>query len=105
MRIKGAELEDKAESTTQAYIPPILDDDYATVHDAVLNSQQQDNSAGPLSTAIPEATAHDEENSGPTSHKRGNWIGISNVQISKKENPDITIEEEVTECFTTLESQ
>lgn len=105
MRIKSAELEAKPESTTQAHVPSILDADYEVVYDAAVEPQQQEISTSFLPTAVPEVVAHVNENSGLKSRKRGNWIAISNIETSKKGHRDMTIEEEVTECFSTLEGQ
>lgn len=104
MRIKHAQLEVKAENTTQARIPPNLDAGYEDIYEAVVESQRLVNSAGSLPIAIRDMTIREVENFGPKSCKRGNWVAISNIEISKT-HQNMTIEEEVAECFSTLEGQ
>lgn len=104
MRIKGAELEPKIESTTQAHIPSVIDADYEAVHDAVVRSQKQDSSSrGSLPHSVPEVIVHEDGISEPKGRKRGKWVVISNIETSNKGQGDISIEEEVAECFSTLE--
>ncbi|KAF8974438.1 hypothetical protein BDZ97DRAFT_23573 [Flammula alnicola] len=100
LRIKGAELEAKPMSIQSASVPPLLEEDYEPVRDAVLKSQNDtatqsvpSSGAGTLDFQHPDAIVSD-------SRQKNSWVAISNVQATfSRHGNTISIEEEVTQCF------
>ncbi|TFK43414.1 hypothetical protein BDQ12DRAFT_718637 [Crucibulum laeve] len=97
LRIKNAVLEDKAADQYHIPSPPLLDDDFFSIRVAIQNHHQQQ---------LPEDHGYtdtiDESVVGPitcpvSSRQSGSWVAVTNIQTASSEN--ISIEEEVTECF------
>ena len=99
LRIKKASLVAKQIPTDfQVTVPPILSEIFASLHDVISNNplpHPADISASTECT-VPIAV--------PVAMKRiGNWVAISNVQREVGEQfGEISIEDEVRECFEKL---
>lgn len=98
LRIKGARLEAKAgTSTAVVCIPPLLDDEYLTVYEAILQSQQT-NLISSQAQIESKSLRHPKV---PLIRSRqvGAWVSISNVQSPSEGS---TLKDEVTRCFELL---
>ena len=98
LRVKDATLVPKEEhSPSELPIPPILEDRFAEVMDAITRTSS-------IVTSL-----EDSQNSGVTvghpnlhlvrSRKIQDWVAVANVQ---KTSTELTLEEEVMECFQNL---
>lgn len=103
LRIKGAELEPKPTIHQVASIPPLLEERYEAIQNAVAASQNKTTS-NPVS--LPSVLySHHISLPLSTSRRKNAWVVVSNVQTDTSNGSDITIEEEVTQCFHTLAGQ
>ena len=99
LRIKAARLEAKVTTTTSVvYVPPLLDDEFMAVCEAVLQSQQTDLITSQAQIEGPWSFRHPRV---PLIRCRrvGAWVSISNVQSPSKGS---TLKDEVTRCFELL---
>jgi len=98
LRIKGARLEAKAGTATAVVcIPPLLDDEYSTVYETILQSQQMDLNS-------PQAQIESKSFRHPKvplirSRQVGAWVSISNIQSPSEGS---MLKDEVTRCFELL---
>ncbi|KAF8165224.1 hypothetical protein B0H34DRAFT_647649 [Crassisporium funariophilum] len=98
LRIKSAVLEVKPPNTLSALSPPLLDERYETARDTVFRSQK---GANMVQTPPIPLFHHPVVTS--RSHRKGNWVAVSGVQVTDLlHGVHMTIEEEVTECFNLL---
>ncbi|KAG5648944.1 hypothetical protein DXG03_000293 [Asterophora parasitica] len=104
LRIKSAVLEVKdSQETLELEVPSVLENDFISIRDAVASAQEG-------STQFTDTTKPTQANQlssrVATSRKLDSWISVSNIERSL-DSPlaDLSIEEEVTECFNILEGQ
>ncbi|RDB22801.1 Diphthine--ammonia ligase [Hypsizygus marmoreus] len=104
LRIKKAVLEPKP--PVEAFdlkIPPLLDDPFIAIRDAVSASQENLDSRTerrPVPVMIKEPIVDDVQ-----SQKYGPWVSVANVQHRDLHHVvEISIEDEVTECFNILQA-
>ncbi|KAF5387982.1 hypothetical protein D9615_000523 [Tricholomella constricta] len=106
LRIKNAVLEAKPpQETFELPIPPLLEDDFITLRDNLATSQKAPLQAPQCDTAEP---THVDELPAKVaaSRKLNSWISISNIERPLDSSlAEISIEEEVTECFGLLEAR
>ncbi|KAF8076527.1 hypothetical protein FPV67DRAFT_1664788 [Lyophyllum atratum] len=106
LRIKSAVLEAKPPSETfDLQIPPLLEDEFISMQDAVATSQEGSSRTLDRDTA---ETVHSDGLSIKVadSKKLDAWVSVSNIERSVP-NPieEISIEDEVTECFQLLQAR
>lgn len=102
LRVKSAELEPKiAAADRVASIPPLLEERFEAIKDAVADFQQKvaSNSVASLQN---ESYSRHITLPASLSRRKDRWIVISNVQADIHNGGDLTIEEEVTQCFNIL---
>lgn len=104
LRVKSAELVPKPSIPhAVALVPPILEEEFIGLKSAVLASQN-DPSIEDLSNMLggTHIFYHPAVHLA-TTRRRGPWVVVSNVQAAASLNEnDITIEEEVSQCFCKL---
>lgn len=96
LRIKGATLEPKSNAHLLAVVPPLLEEGFKMLEKTVVDSRKE----SPIEDDLPGpvvAPSHHPNIPFSTSRRMGPWIVVSNVQATKV--TDMTIEEEVTQCF------
>ncbi|KAG6911219.1 hypothetical protein DXG01_003086 [Tephrocybe rancida] len=102
LRVKNAHLEAKPPVPSfELEIPDVLDDDFTTLHSAVEQSVSSRRAGLPAPTHLAGLKIKTAD-----SRKLGSWVSISNIECTIQ-IPDValSIEEEVTECFQSLESR
>jgi diphthine-ammonia ligase len=106
LRIKDAELESKALSRAlDIPVPPLLEDDFRAVHDTIVQSQESA-SVGEVLKQTGQTEAVEPIDRDVRTQKIDSWVSVANIE-RKLGNPmvDISVEDEVTECFMILKGQ
>lgn len=99
LRIRGAQLEAKVATTLPVVdTPPLLEDEYLTVYEAVSQSQRTDSVAANQAQIESPSFRHPKVPS-IRSRQVGPWVSISNVHFPSE---DSTLKDEVTKCFELL---
>ncbi len=100
LRVKKASLQPKTSEALHVTIPPVLAEPFSIVRDVVSNHLSPRRDGGrdapePLKSPLCRRAE---------SRKIGPWVAVSNVQRDLGEHPrDLPIEDEVRECFETLQ--
>lgn len=105
LRIKSAKLESKTTSRTFVVpAPPLLEDDFRAVRDTIAQSQER--SSASVGEALQQTVVIEPIDRDVRTRKIDSWISVANIE-RKLGNPmvDISIEDEVTECFMILEER
>ncbi|TFK75784.1 hypothetical protein BDN72DRAFT_929761 [Pluteus cervinus] len=98
LRVKAAELIAKDSVADTLRVPPLFDDEFKNVEDAVnLSEAEHPNESGEVLVA---QSTHFTQ--GVQCEKRGAWVSIGNIQRAQNSR-EVSIEEEVTECFSILQ--
>jgi diphthine-ammonia ligase len=102
LRVKNASLDLKNEYYLQdIYVPSLLEDDLLTIRDVVLRSQESTVPLVDLAEFLPSSES-DMPNS--SSKQLEAWVAVTNVRRQTKESVhEMTIEDEVKECFQKLQ--
>lgn len=106
LRIKNAILEPKvAGDQTGIHLPPVLEPSFIALHDAT--SLSAADTTTPVTIEKTGAGIIDEPLKQENSTKRlGSWVSVSDIQRSSdKISAQMSIEEEVTECFLKLKGR
>lgn len=107
LRIKNAILESKEEQNFEDMpVPPLLEDDLFKVQDAIMRSSETDNSVlEELEASLILPVGDNVINSGSANKQINSWVAISNIHrnISQGLQLEISIEDEVKECFYALQ--
>jgi len=106
LRIKNAELKPKAPSKLLGVpIPPLLEENFLAVRDAIVQSQDN-TTVGETMKQTEKTSVVEPVDRDVRTLKVDSWISVANIE-RKLGNPvvDISIEDEVTECFTILKGQ
>ena len=94
LRVRKACLVPKPAAVYTVPVPPLLEDKYAMMAVDLDSHFSLESNA--------HASAPDVYHTSPSSMSRGPWVSVSNIQRSNGSRntfPEITIEDEVTECF------
>ncbi|KAF8351342.1 hypothetical protein F5887DRAFT_875574 [Amanita rubescens] len=94
LRVRKASLVPKPAAVYTVPVPPLLEDKYAMMAVDLDSHFSLESNA--------HANAPDVYDTSPSSMSRGPWVSVSNIQRSNGSRdafPEITIEDEVTECF------
>ncbi|KAG2013521.1 hypothetical protein CC2G_010422 [Coprinopsis cinerea AmutBmut pab1-1] len=102
LRVKKGALEPKPDIVQGALsIPPLLEDPYIDLEATLKGSHIEFSSPREWTGSFPSQLP-------PSSHKRGNWVAVSNVHRSVPLGApaaDLPISEEVEECFSILKNE
>lgn len=99
LRIKEAVLEPKSNISRVAAIPPLLDEHFKNLEKTVLDSQN-DSPSNEVFTTLGLPQLYHPNIPSTSSRRKGRWVVVSNVQSENRGlNGDLTIEEEVKQCF------
>ncbi|KAF8914026.1 hypothetical protein CPB84DRAFT_1758186 [Gymnopilus junonius] len=103
LRVKSAELVPKTSIPyPTAFIPPILEGVFIDVKSATLVGQSNPEAEEPTTINNSPTFYHPAVNLA-TIRRQGHWVVVSNVQATESlHDSDVTIEEEVSECFNKL---
>lgn len=100
LRVKEVELETKdTEGAPDLPVPPVLDEKYSELLDDDFETAPE---LGTLSLDGEAPTAPSTPISPTSSRQLGDWVSVSNVQRNSELSNNISIGEEVTECFQLL---
>ncbi|TFY65643.1 hypothetical protein EVG20_g5452 [Dentipellis fragilis] len=104
MRIKNATLEPKQSQQVEVAVPELLDEEFSAIRNVVAESQK---SAGPsTSSAQNPSGSSSRTDLGPRARRIGDWIALGNIHRSLENgSSDISLEEEVRECFQQLQDR
>lgn len=103
LRIKQALLEPKERQDFDSMqVPPLLNEDLFRVRDAVTQSQKHNESR--IREGRPASSLENEIVSTSSSKSLNSWVAISNVHrnVATSTLEEISVEEEVKECFSLL---
>lgn len=102
LRIKNATLESKEETDIDdVQVPSLLEDEFLGVRDAVLRSQE---SLITTDEILDLSSVLEPESLQSSSRRLESWVAVSNICLEVKETENnITIEDEVIECFHKLQ--
>lgn len=104
LRIKHADLELKTEARVlEAYVPPLLDNAFTSVHDVVAHSQDSTTAMQRNQDIVLTCDA-EPSIMRVTSKRLGSWVAIANAQREVTCNEQhLSVEDEVRECFKKLQ--
>ncbi|KIM90928.1 hypothetical protein PILCRDRAFT_811423 [Piloderma croceum F 1598] len=102
LRIKNASLDPKdVQYFEDVHVPLLLDDSLLSIRDAVLRSQESTTSTVVLADPVPNFEFSMPNSS---SQRLDSWVAVANVHRELKESvSNVTIEDEVKECFQKLQ--
>jgi len=104
LRIKHADLKSKSKSPVlRVPVPQLLDSDFVKVHDAVVQSETT------LNSVKTQRYADFSDISKPSvakclSIQSDSWVVVPNIQRNMHDNIETSVEDEVQECFSILQS-
>ncbi|KAA1466356.1 hypothetical protein DENSPDRAFT_862415 [Dentipellis sp. KUC8613] len=104
MRIKNATLEPKQPQQVEVAVPELLDEEFFALQDSIARSQDV---AGPSTSLAQSLDASSSwSDFGPRTRRIGDWVAVGNIHRNLEIGPrDITLEEEVRECFQQLQDR
>ncbi|TFK55996.1 hypothetical protein OE88DRAFT_1622520 [Heliocybe sulcata] len=103
LRIKSAVLEAKGDSTHfPVEVPPVLEDEFASLADALSRTARAEHPQ-PVDDEKPEYQCRPYLHGSTSSRMRSDWAAVANIHRNI-DDAEITLEEEVRECFAKLES-
>jgi diphthine-ammonia ligase len=104
LRIKNANLESKTPSEiVDVPVPSLLEEDFQAVRDAI--AQSQENTSVDKVLGKTGQTDVVESIGGVQIRRIDPWISVANIQRDSSNLTDISVEDEVNECFTILRGQ
>lgn len=101
LRIKQATLEDKEPAEFDLTIPPLLDEKF----EDMLNALREVQPLHATSCTLPITSTPVDDNLGPSSFARGNWVSVGNIHLTPHQGEDVSLEAETLKCFELLQEQ
>ena len=107
LRVKKAVLEPKQRvNSFYLPIPSLLDDEFSSIRQSIMEEPRPIDSISshPIGKAMILSSSQDPFHATIRSKRLGSWVCIANVQaLAENSDADISLEDEVRECFRILE--
>lgn len=102
LRINNARLDPKDTVTTNIAVPELLDEVFADVEKTLASSSRQPEQP----EGLPHLDADQQSTTlEPSVRRDGNWLALANIQrTNTASGTSLSLEDEVRECFHTLQS-